>query len=388
MILGLHTFPASLCPDHPDWMGEADRTFCYRDMKITGDFITSVQLCSNINTTMAMPKNSVELSQLSQFMGTVGKKSAWIYMASRPFPGSTTTLSESTTLPGYTTQLSHVLGLTSTFPPIQTPLSSPALPVFQWLDGSDLTETFWDGWEPNGDGECVEIIAALQAWNDLSCYPTQRNTICQAPNHNQPENITNIYSTTDDSQLETTLDPSDGSTPDIPKPETSSSTVTHPVHSTSADSTSTPADSTSTPADSTSTPADSTSTSADSTSTTADSTLTTADSTLTSGLPLSNVTQLNSTCSMHMVCGSNKTYSTWQLSAKIALMQADLTVVKSKLSSTRRTKSSAEDARTSSTSMGILGGIVIVMIYLCICLLDFVKVKVQPKKVTLPHTYC
>lgn len=128
MILGLHTFPASLCPDHPDWMGEADWTFCYRDMKIIGDFITSAQLCSNINTTMAMPKNSLELSQLSQFMGSVGKKSAWIYMASIPFPGSTTTLSKSTTLSGYTTQLSHVLGLTSTFPPIQTP---PALSVFQ-----------------------------------------------------------------------------------------------------------------------------------------------------------------------------------------------------------------------------------------------------------------
>lgn len=346
MILGLHTFSASLCPDHPEWMGEADWAFCYRDMKITGDFITSAQLCSDINTTMAMPKNSLELSQLSLFMGSVGKKSAWIYLASVPFPAYTTTLSESTTLPGYTTQLSHVLGLTSTFSPSQTPWSSPAVPVFQWLDGSDLTETYWDGLEPNGDGQCVEIIAALQAWNDLSCYPTQRNTICQAPNHNQPENITNIYSTTDDLQLETTLDPYDSSTPDIPQPELSNLNVTHPVHSTSA------------------------------------------DSTTTSGLPLSNVTKLNSTCSMHMVCGSNKTYSTWQLSAKITQMQADLTVVKSKLSSTRRTKSSAEDARTSSTSMGILGGIVIAIIYLCICLLDFVKVKVQPKKVTLPHTYC
>lgn len=327
MILGLHTFSASLCPDHPEWMGKPDWAFCYRDMKITGDFITSAQLCSDINTTMAMPKNSLELSQLSLFMGSVGKKSAWIYLASVPFPAFTTTLSES-------------------FPPIQTPLSSPAVPVFQWLDGSDLTETFWAMSEPNGDGQCVEIIAALQVWNDLSCYPTQRNTICQVPNHNQPENITKVYSTTDDPQIETTLDPYDSFTLDIPQPEPSSLNVTHPVHSTSA------------------------------------------DSTTTSGLPLSIVTQLNSTCSMHMVCGSNKTYSTWQLSAKIAQMQADLTVVKSKLSSTRRTKSSAEDARTSSTSMGILGGIVIAMIYLCICLLDFVKVKVQPKKVTLPHTYC
>lgn len=364
MILGLHTFPASLCPDHPDWMGEADWTFCYRDMKIIGDFITSAQLCSNINTTMAMPKNSLELSQLSQFMGSVGKKSAWIYMASIPFPGSTTTLSESTTLSGYTTQLSHVLGLTSTFPPIQTP---PALSVFQWLDGSDLTETFWDGWQPNGEGECVEIIAALQAWNDLSCYPTQRNTICQALNQNQPENITNIYSTTNHPQLEPILDPRDSSTSDITQPEPSSLTVTHPVQSTSTDSTSTPADSTLTPADS-------------------NLHVTPADGTSTSGLPLSSVTQLNITCSMYMVCGSNKTHSAWQLSAKIAQMQADLTVVKSKLSSTRRMKSSAEDARTSSISMGILGGIVILMIYLCICLLDFVKV--QPKKATLPHTYC
>lgn len=192
MILGLHTFSASLCPDHPEWMGEADWAFCYRNMKITGDFITSAQLCSDINTTMAMPKNSLELGHLSLFMSSVGKKSAWIYLASVPFPAYTKTLSESTT------QLSHVLGLTSTFSPSQTPLSSPAVPVFQWLDGSDLTETYWDGLEPNGDGQCVEIIAALQAWNDLSCYPTQRNTICQAPNHNQPENITNIYSTTDD----------------------------------------------------------------------------------------------------------------------------------------------------------------------------------------------
>lgn len=42
MILGFYIFFVFSCFDYFEWMGEVDWVFCYRDMKIIGDFIILV----------------------------------------------------------------------------------------------------------------------------------------------------------------------------------------------------------------------------------------------------------------------------------------------------------------------------------------------------------
>ena len=59
---------------------------------------------------------------------------------------------------------------------------------FEWIDGSPVTYTNWNGGEPNdyGQGEdCTEIIAAVGSgvWNDSNCN-TQREVICRVGGDN------------------------------------------------------------------------------------------------------------------------------------------------------------------------------------------------------------
>ncbi|XP_048733893.2 uncharacterized protein LOC125650007 [Ostrea edulis] len=304
ILVVLQAYHCSSCPNDTGWIGNPDWTFCYKDMNDVEDFVTSANVCSAINTTMAMPKNDTEVQQLITFMTMIGKKSAWIYLAKSGF-------------------------------------------VFQWMDGMALTEESWADPEPSGDGNCVEVSTALLGWNDLSCTQDKRNTICQALNEITP--ITELVKITTPTEEMTTTD--------LPINNTTTSTLSTSTTTTSAVSTST-------------------TTSALFNSTTTTSAL--FNSTI------YNTTEVNLTCYTYTVCGANRTLSVWELATLIAKRQADLTVEKSRLSSTIRRKSSAGDTRPSSVSIGVLGGIVIVIIYMFISFLDLVPVKAKPKTSTKP----
>ena len=440
VILVLQTYTSFSCPDHGDWVGGADWAFCYRDMTEVADFVTAANHCYNINATLAMPKNSQEMDQLLNFMATTGKKSAWIYLAKGLYMPAATGPAETSTLEGGT------LGVTLTS---DQPTASidPSAAEFMWQDGSHVMETFWDLTEPNSDGDCVEIIAAFRVWNDISCFPTKRNTICQAPNR---VSLTTLYinedSTSDSTQPDTFTE---DSTPDSTQPvsfiEDSTLDSTQPdtfTEDSTSDSTQTDSFTEESTPDSTqpdifteestpdssqpgifteeSTP-DSTQQGIFTEESTPESTQpdifteestpnstqpdtftedSTSDSTQPdtsiqntwssyvslSGAPWINVSETNNSCYTYTVCNSNQTYTTLEIAAKIARIQGELALVRSGLSAVRRSKVSADDPRLSSTSMGIVGGIVIVTIYVSISLLDFVKLK--PKKRPKLHIYC
>jgi hypothetical protein len=241
------------------------------------------------------------------------------------------------------------------------------------MDGTALTEQFWVYSEPNGAGECVEVSRALSGWNDMSCSPDKRNTICQALNK---VNTTPELVNTTTPEAETTTDESV-----VPTTEQAIYNTTTELVNTTTPEAETTTDESELPSSMTEQAIKNTTTESVN-STTPEAETTTDESVLPTSATeqaIYNTTEVNITCYNYTVCGANTTLSVWELASIIARRHAELAVVKSQLSSSVRRKSSAGDSRPTSVSIGVLGGIIIVAIYMSISLLDFVPVQAKPK---------